>query len=152
MDFLPLFHNLKCRRVMVIGGGEIALRKVRLVAEADAFITIVAKEYCADLIEMRDTNAKKGIHNLELITAPYEQKYIENNPEAVLVIAATNDPELNREVSKHAQQAHMLSNVVDDPGYSTVIFPSIVDRSPIQIAISSGGDAPVLVRLIRTQL
>ena len=152
MDFLPLFHNLKCRRVIVIGGGEIALRKVRLVAEADAFITIVAKEYCNDLIEMRDSNAKKGIHNLELITAAYQQQYIENNPDAVLVIAATNDPELNREVSKHAQQAHMLSNVVDDPGYSTVIFPSIVDRSPIQIAISSGGDAPVLVRLIRTQL
>ena len=152
MDFLPLFHNLKCRRVIVIGGGEIALRKVRLVAEADAFITIVAKEICADLIEMHDTNAKKGIHNLELITAPYEQQHIQNIPDAVLVIAATNDPELNREVSKHAQQAHMLSNVVDDPGYSTVIFPSIVDRSPIQIAISSGGDAPVLVRLIRTQL
>jgi uroporphyrin-III C-methyltransferase/precorrin-2 dehydrogenase/sirohydrochlorin ferrochelatase len=152
MDFLPLFHNLKCRRVIVIGGGEIALRKVRLVAEADAFITIVAKEYCNDLIEMRDSNAKKGIHNLELITAAYQQQYIENNPDAVLVIAATNDPELNREVSKHAQQGHMLSNVVDDPGYSTVIFPSIVDRSPIQIAISSGGDAPVLVRLIRTQL
>ena len=58
MDFLPLFHNLKCRRVIVIGGGEIALRKVRLVAEADAFITIVAKECCADQIEMRYTNAK----------------------------------------------------------------------------------------------
>ena len=53
MDFLPLFHNLKCRRVIVIGGGEIALRKVRLVAEADAYITIVAKEICTDLIEMR---------------------------------------------------------------------------------------------------
>ena len=152
MDFLPLFHNLKCRRVIVIGGGEIALRKVRLVAEADAYITIVAQEICADLIEMHDTNTKKGIHNLELITASYQQQHIENIPDAVLVIAATNDPELNREVSKHAQQAHMLSNVVDDPGYSTVIFPSIVDRSPIQIAISSGGDAPVLVRLIRTQL
>jgi uroporphyrin-III C-methyltransferase/precorrin-2 dehydrogenase/sirohydrochlorin ferrochelatase len=152
MDFLPLFHNLKCRRVIVIGGGEIALRKVRLVAEADAYITIVAKEICNDLIEMRDINAKKGIHNLELITAAYQQQHIENIPDAVLVIAATNDPELNREVSKHAQQMHMLSNVVDDPGYSTVIFPSIVDRSPIQIAISSGGDAPVLVRLIRTQL
>ncbi|MDG1693365.1 MAG: siroheme synthase CysG [Porticoccaceae bacterium] len=152
MDFLPLFHNLNGKRVIVIGGGEIALRKVRLVAEASALITIVAKEYCADLVEIRDSNAKKGIHNLELITAPYQQQYIENYPEAVLVIAATNDPELNREVSKHAQQAHMLSNVVDDPGFSTVIFPSIVDRSPIQIAISSGGDAPVLVRLIRTQL
>jgi uroporphyrin-III C-methyltransferase/precorrin-2 dehydrogenase/sirohydrochlorin ferrochelatase len=152
MDFLPLFHNLNGKRVIVIGGGEIALRKVRLVAEASALITIVAKEYCADLVDIRDSNAKKGIHNLELITAPYQQQYIENYPDAVLVIAATNDPELNREVSKHAQQAHMLSNVVDDPSYSTVIFPSIVDRSPIQIAISSGGDAPVLVRLIRTQL
>lgn len=152
MDFLPLFHNLNGKRVIVIGGGEIALRKVRLVAEASALITIVAKEYCADLVDIRDSNAKKGIHNLELITAPYQQQHIENYPDAVLVIAATNDPELNREVSKHAQQAHMLSNVVDDPGYSTVIFPSIVDRSPIQIAISSGGDAPVLVRLIRTQL
>jgi uroporphyrin-III C-methyltransferase/precorrin-2 dehydrogenase/sirohydrochlorin ferrochelatase len=152
MDFLPLFHNLNGKRVIVIGGGEIALRKVRLVAEASALITIVAKEYCSDLVDIRDSNAKKGIHNLELITAPYQQQYIENYPDAVLVIAATNDPELNREVSKHAQQAHMLSNVVDDPGYSTVIFPSIVDRSPIQIAISSGGDAPVLVRLIRTQL
>jgi uroporphyrin-III C-methyltransferase/precorrin-2 dehydrogenase/sirohydrochlorin ferrochelatase len=152
MDFLPLFHNLNGKRVIVIGGGEIALRKVRLVAEANALITIIAKEYCADLVDIRDSNAKKGIHNLELITAPYQQQHIENYPDAVLVIAATNDPELNREVSKHAQQAHMLSNVVDDPGYSTVIFPSIVDRSPIQIAISSGGDAPVLVRLIRTQL
>ena len=152
MDFLPLFHNLNGKRVIVIGGGEIALRKVRLVAEANALITIIAKEYCADLVEIRDSNVQKGIHNLELITAPYQQQYIENYPDAVLVIAATNDPELNRQVSKHAQQAHMLSNVVDDPGYSTVIFPSIVDRSPIQIAISSGGDAPVLVRLIRTQL
>ena len=100
MDFLPLFHNLKCQRVIVVGGGEIALRKVRLVAEADAFITIIAKEFCTDLIEMKDSNAKNGIHNLELITAPYQQQFIENNPSAVLVIAATNDPELNREVSK----------------------------------------------------
>ena len=68
-----------------------------------------------------------------------------------MVIAATNDPELNRLVAEQAQAANMLANVVDDPAYSTVIFPSIVDRSPIQVAISSGGDAPVLVRLLRTQ-
>ena len=67
------------------------------------------------------------------------------------MIAATNDRDLNRLVSEHAQSANILSNVVDDPGFSTVIFPSIVDRSPIQIAISSGGDAPVLVRLLRTK-
>jgi len=72
-------------------------------------------------------------------------------PNIVMVIAATNDRDLNRLVSEHAQSANILSNVVDDPKFSTVIFPSIVDRSPIQIAISSGGDAPVLVRLLRTR-
>jgi len=152
MDFLPLFHNLNNRRVLVIGGGEIALRKVRLVTEAGALITIIAKDFCNDLRKMHIAEQQKGIHTLELITAPYEEKHINLYPKTVLVIAATNDAELNRLVSKHAQAVNILSNVVDDPGYSTVIFPSIVDRSPIQIAISSGGDAPVLVRLIRTQL
>jgi uroporphyrin-III C-methyltransferase/precorrin-2 dehydrogenase/sirohydrochlorin ferrochelatase len=152
MDYLPLFHNLNNRLVLVIGGGEIALRKVRLVAESGATITIVAKDFCSDLLEMDAIDKQKEIDKLQLIRGAYEKHYIDSNPDAVLVIAATNDAHLNREVSKHAQQANMLSNVVDDPGYSTVIFPSIVDRSPIQIAISSGGDAPVLVRLIRTQL
>jgi uroporphyrin-III C-methyltransferase/precorrin-2 dehydrogenase/sirohydrochlorin ferrochelatase len=152
MDYLPLFHNLNNRRVLVIGGGEIALRKVRLVQEAGAIITIVAKDFCFDLLEMDAVDKQQGIGNLELIRAPYQQQHVQAQPDTVLVIAATNDAQLNREVSQHAQAANMLANVVDDPGYSTVIFPSIVDRSPIQIAISSGGDAPVLVRLIRTQL
>ena len=152
MDYLPLFHNLNNRRVLVIGGGEIALRKVRLVQEAGAIITIVARDFCSDLLEMDAVDKQQGIGNLELIRAPYQQQHIHAQPDTVLVIAATNDAQINREVSQHAQAANMLANVVDDPGYSTVIFPSIVDRSPIQIAISSGGDAPVLVSLIRTQL
>ena len=146
MDYLPLFHNLKQRRVIVIGGGEIALRKIRLVAEAEASITAVAIAFCAELRAMAAES-----ETLQLLEGRYSQDHMHNLQPAVLVIAATNDRELNRAISADAQRLNILSNVVDDPDYSTVIFPSIVDRSPIQIAISSGGDAPVLVRLLRTQ-
>ncbi len=151
MDYLPLFHNLKGRNILVIGGGEIALRKVRLVQEASAIITIVAKEFCPDLLEMDARDKEHGCNGLILITAGYEHQHMLDLPNIVMVIAATNDRDLNRLVSEQAQAANILSNVVDDPKFSTVIFPSIVDRSPIQIAISSGGDAPVLVRLLRTK-
>ncbi|MDB2554956.1 siroheme synthase CysG [Porticoccaceae bacterium] len=151
MDYLPLFHNLKGRRIVVVGGGEIALRKVRLVQEASALIIIIAKDFCPDLLEMAAKDKASGCNGLELITAGYEHQHLLQYPDTVMVIAATNDRDLNRLVSEHAQAANMLSNVVDDPGFSTVIFPSIVDRSPIQVAISSGGDAPVLVRLLRTR-
>ena len=151
MDYLPLFHNLKGRRTVVVGGGEIALRKVRLVQEASALITIIAKDFCPDLLEMDAADKKHGCNGLELITAAYQHEHLLSYPDTVMVIAATNDRDLNRLVSEHAQAANMLSNVVDDPSFSTVIFPSIVDRSPIQVAISSGGDAPVLVRLLRTR-
>ncbi|MCT2530980.1 siroheme synthase CysG [SAR92 clade bacterium H921] len=151
MDYLPLFHDLKGRRILVVGGGEIALRKVRLVQEASALITIIAKDYCPDLLAMDAKDTADGCNGLELITDAYEHRHLLAYPDTVMVIAATNDRDLNRLVSEHAQAANMLSNVVDDPGFSTVIFPSIVDRSPIQVAISSGGDAPVLVRLLRTR-
>ncbi|MGB1402456.1 MAG: siroheme synthase CysG [Porticoccaceae bacterium] len=151
MDYLPLFHKLKGQRVVVVGGGEIALRKVRLVHDAGALITLIAKDFCPDLLAMHRSDTEQGGNTLELITAAYEREHLLHYPDAVLVIAATNDAELNRQVSEHAQSGNMLSNVVDDPGFSTVIFPSIVDRSPIQVAISSGGDAPVLVRLLRTR-
>lgn len=152
MDFLPLFHNLKGRQVLVVGGGEVAVRKVRLVHDASALVTVVAKEFCPDLLEMARVDQKSGHNTINLITAPYDHSHMVDLAPIVLVIAATNERKLNHLVSEHAQAGNILANVVDDPAFSTVIFPSIVDRSPIQIAISSGGDAPVLVRLLRTQL
>ena len=76
MDYLPLFHNLKGRRVVVVGGGEIALRKVRLVQEAGALITLVAKNFCPDLLDMHSSDSKQGSNRLELITATYEHKHL----------------------------------------------------------------------------
>lgn len=149
MDYLPLFHQLSGRRVLVIGGGEVALRKVHLVHEAGARITLVATDFCDELLVMADGSRDNP---LELVVDSYQQHYLDTYSHAVLVIAATNDADVNHSVSEHARRRKILVNVVDDPSYSDVIFPSIVDRSPIQIAISSGGSAPVLVRMIRTQL
>ena len=137
--------------LFVIGAGSGGVRAARMVHEASALVTVVAKEFCPDLLEMARVDQKSGHNAINLITAPYDHSHMVDLAPIVLVIAATNDPELNRLVAEQAQEANILANVVDDPAYSTVIFPSIVDRSPIQIAISSGGDAPVLVRLLRTK-
>ncbi len=143
MDLLPLFHNLRGRRCLVIGGGDVALRKLRQLADAGAAIEVVAPQINQAIREL----AKK--HTLSFQERPFVQEDIAG---AVLVVAATNDDEVNAQVSRLAQAANIPVNVVDSPELCTVVFPSIVDRSPVQIAISSGGNAPVLARMLRTRL
>lgn len=143
MDYLPLFHNLRGRPCLLVGGGQIALRKLRLLVDAGAVVTVLAPDICQD-IQQLSKNA-----NIQLLKSEYAAKHLSNK---VLVIAATNDASTNAGVSEDARRQNVPVNVVDDPAHSTVIFPSIVDRSPIQIAISSGGHAPVLARLLRSKL
>jgi len=143
MDFLPLFHNLQDCRVLVVGGGEIALRKSRLLREAGAVLRVVAPEIEAELAQM--VSASGG----ELHARPYVVSDLDG---CVLVIAATDDQPLNAQVSADAKARYLPVNVVDSPALCSVIFPAIVDRSPLLIAVSSGGDAPVLARLMRAKL
>ncbi len=143
MDFLPLFHNLKGRPVLVVGGGEIALRKARLLSEAGAVLRVVAPGVEAQLSELVAQNGGQTII----------RGYLAGDLSGcVLAIAATDDEPLNEQVSKDAQALGMPVNVVDSPQLCTVIFPAIVDRSPLMIAVSSGGDAPVLARLMRARI
>ncbi|ELS42421.1 sirohydrochlorin ferrochelatase [Pseudomonas syringae KCTC 12500] len=143
MEFLPLFHNLRGSRVLVVGGGEIALRKSRLIADAGAVLRVVAPEIEAQLSELV---AQSGG---ERILRGYSECDLDG---CVLIIAATDDEPLNAQVSRDARLRCVPVNVVDAPALCTVIFPAIVDRSPLVIAVSSGGDAPVLARLIRAKL
>ena len=143
MDFLPLFHNLKGRPVLVVGGGEIVLRKARLLSEAGAVLRVVAPEVEAQLSELVAQGGGQTII----------RGYLAGDLSGcVLAIAATDDEPLNEQVSKDAQALGMPVNVVDSPQLCTVIFPAIVDRSPLMIAVSSGGDAPVLARLMRARI
>lgn len=143
MEFLPLFHHLRGRRVLVVGGGDIALRKSRLLAAAGAVLRVVAPWVEQ---ELRDLVASSGG---EVCDRGYEEV---DQDGCVLVIAATDDEPLNARVSQDAHRRGVPVNVVDAPALCSVIFPAIVDRSPLVIAVSSGGDAPVLARLIRARL
>ena len=124
MDYLPLFAALKDRPVLVVGTGEIADRKIAFLQRAGAQVQIVAE-------------------------ADFAESQIDS---VVLVIAATEDRALNSRISAAAQARHRLVNVVDDQPLCSFIFPSIVDRSPLLVAISSGGTAPVLARVLREKI
>ncbi|SDG02748.1 siroheme synthase CysG [Phytopseudomonas seleniipraecipitans] len=143
MDFLPLFHKLQGRRALVIGGGEVALRKARLLADAGALLRVVSPEVGAELRELVEHGAG------ELLVRGYLPSDLQG---VSLVIAATDDVPLNAQISEQAQALGIPVNVVDAPALCSVIFPAIVDRSPLIVAISSGGDAPVLARLIRAKI
>lgn len=143
MDFLPLFHNLQGRHVLVVGGGEIALRKARLLADAGACLRVVAPEIDSQLVALVE-QSQGLVHRRGYASGDLEG--------AVLAIAATDDEPLNAQISRDAQARGVPVNVVDAPALCSVIFPAIVDRSPLIVAVSSAGDAPVLARLIRAKI
>ncbi|HDZ54908.1 MAG TPA: uroporphyrinogen-III C-methyltransferase [Pseudomonas xinjiangensis] len=143
MEYLPLFHNLRGRAVLVVGGGDIALRKARLLSEAGAILRVVAPEIERELFQL------VGQGGGECMERGYQSSDLQG---AVLVIAATDHEALNAQVSADAQAQNLPVNVVDAPDLCTVIFPAIVDRSPLIIAVSSGSHAPVLARLTRARI
>lgn len=143
MDFLPLFHDLRGRLVLVVGGGDIALRKARLLTEAGARLRVVALEIEPELVGLLEQQGG------EALLQGYQTGQLDG---AQLVIAATDDAALNARVSRDAQARSLPVNAVDAPEHCTVIFPAIVDRSPLVVAVSSGGHAPVLSRLTRARI
>lgn len=143
MDYLPLFHRLSGDWVLVVGGGDVALRKARLLASAGARLRVVAPCIGEELLQLV---ASQGG---ECLVEGYGEAHLQS---VVLVIAATNDPVLNAQVFQDARSRQIPVNVVDAPEMCSVIFPAIVDRSPLVVAVSSGGNAPVLARLLRARL
>jgi len=143
MDHLPVFINLRQKPCLVVGGGDIALRKVNLLLKAQAKIKCISPEFCSGLIELSRENS------LDLIERNFESTDIDKQS---VIIAATNDDKINALVSSLAHESGIPINVVDSPDLSSFIMPSIVDRSPVMIAVSSSGKAPVLARIIRAKL
>lgn len=143
MGFLPIFLNLSDQPCLVVGGGEIASRKIRQLLKAGGKVTVVAPELCD---EVAATVARKIINH---IAETFAEHHLDD---MVLVIAATDDETINKKVSELAKSRNIPVNVVDNPKLCSFIMPSVVDRSPVQIAISTGGASPVLARLLRARL
>lgn len=137
--YFPVFLKLAGRRVLVVGGGEVALRKIRLLRRAGARIEVVARELLPELAALDVTR----------IAGEFEPAQLQG---CVLVVAATDDAALNARVADAAQKLSIPVNVVDDGAASTYITPSIVDRAPLLVAISSGGAAPLLARRLRERI
>jgi uroporphyrin-III C-methyltransferase/precorrin-2 dehydrogenase/sirohydrochlorin ferrochelatase len=143
MDYLPVFLRLDGQPVVVVGGGSVALRKTDWLRRAGARVTIVAPRLHPQLA----LRVARG--ELTHVAAEF---CAEQLARAVAVVAATAEPGVNAAVSASARERGVPVNVVDDAELSTFIFPAIIDRSPIVVAVSSAGQAPVLARRVREQI
>ncbi len=140
MDFLPVFHRITGKLCLIVGGGEVAHRKAAVLIEAGARVRVVAPELAESFADLPD---------IEYIAARFAPEHLEG---ANLAIAATDDSDVNRQVSELAQARNIPVNVVDAPELCSFIMPAILDRSPMMVAFSSGGASPVLTRMLRGKL
>lgn len=143
MDFLPIFLDLKQQSCLVVGGGDIAARKAGLLLKAQADVTIVAPKLSSSTQKLVTS---QQVHWLEDRFDPSQLG------QERLVIAATDDEKVNAAVYEAAKARNILVNVADSPDHCDFILASILDRSPIVVAVSSGGDSPVLARNLRARL
>ena len=143
MDHLPIFINVRQNPCLVIGGGDIALRKINLLIKAQAKVDCLSPLFCEGITNLSQNG------DVNLIQKRFESDDIKDY---AIIIASTDDSSVNALISKSAKKARIPVNVVDSPELSSFIMPSIVDRSPVIIAVSSAGKAPVLSRMIRAKL
>ncbi|EPN9527119.1 siroheme synthase CysG [Cronobacter malonaticus] len=143
MDHLPIFCQLRHRACLLVGGGDVAERKARLLLEAGAALTVNALTFAPQF----EAWAKQGM--LRLVQGEFNASLLDD---CWLAIAATDDDAVNNHVSEAAEARRIFCNVVDAPKQASFIMPSIIDRSPLMVAISSGGTSPVLARLLREKL
>ena len=142
MKYFPIFFNLEGRRVLIVGGGEQALQKVRLLRKTPAHIAVVGQSMDPELLAYGDDR-------IALIARRFEPADLNG---AALVFVATGDPARDEEVATAARARDIPVNVVDRPAESTFIMPAIVDRDPVTVAIGAEGAAPVLARQLKSRI
>lgn len=144
MNYFPLFIDLKNQNCLVVGAGEVAARKIELLAKAGANITVIAPEISHTITQFAADSPAINIIPRDFSTTDIHQQR--------LIISATNQADINTLVAQTAHQHNIPVNVVDNPKLCSFIVPAIIDRSPVIAAVSSGGASPVLARLLRAKL
>lgn len=143
MEYLPAFLVVRDKPCLVVGGGDVAARKIEMLQRAGARVTVVSPT-----INQRVAATGTTV-NLKHIAAPFSPEHLDG---MVVAVAATDNESVNQHVAREAQRRNVPVNVVDRPALCTFVFPSVIDRSPIVVAVSSAGASPVLARHLRAKL
>ncbi|HHT9138851.1 MAG TPA: precorrin-2 dehydrogenase/sirohydrochlorin ferrochelatase family protein [Candidatus Wunengus sp. YC60] len=138
--YYPILLNIQDKKCLVVGGGNVAWRKVCSLKEAGARVTVVSPEFCPEM--ERETG-------IERIQQKYEEGFLNG---AWVVVASTDDEEVNKKIYYDATKRSILVNVVDRPEFCSFIVPATVSRGDLSISISTGGASPALARNIRENL
>ena len=141
--YYPVYLNIKDRKCIVVGGGVVAERKINLLLKKGANITIISPDLTDNLHSLAEEN--KITH----IKDKFHERYLEK---AQLIIGATNDNRVNKEIYNAAKKRNILVNIVDSPKYCNFIVPSVVERGDLIISISTSGRSPALSKKIRKEL
>ncbi|WP_423908382.1 siroheme synthase CysG [Candidatus Spongiihabitans sp.] len=145
MKYLPLMHNFERKTCLIVGGGKVALRRAKSVLAAGGIVDVIAPTCLPELFDLvhqyKSGQYKNGQYQAEDI-----------DPRYALVIAATNDRQINQAIAQQCKAKNILVNVVDDSSLCDVTFPAIVDRNPILVAISSGSASPQFSKLLRERI
>ena len=141
--YYPILLNISGKKCVVVGGGQVALRKVTTLLEHGASVEVISPDLCSELSQLAESG------EIRVLQRSYRAGDLQD---AVIAIAATNDSNTNLEVVKEARRKAVLVNVVDDAESSDFIVPSYMRRGDVTIAISTGGRSPALARKIRNRL
>ena len=144
MSYLPLFIETTGKKCLIVGGGKVASRKLIPILKAKMKVTLISPE----VIEEIELNFQKN-KNLKIIKRKFEPEDIKGQ---FLIIAATNEKTTNQKIAKLSKDNNILVNMAEDSLSGNTLIPSVVDRDPIKIAVSSGAASPILTRLVKTKL
>jgi len=141
--YYPIFLNISGKRCVVVGGGQVAHRKIRTLLEHNADVQVISPDLCPELGQLAESG------KIEVLHRDYRAGDLRK---AFIAVAATNDSDINLEIVKEARKNAVLVNIVDDAENSDFILPSHIHRGDLTIAISTAGKSPALTRKIKNKL
>ena len=144
MSYLPLFIDVTGEKCLVVGGGKVASRKLIPILSTNMIVTLISPDIIDEIHQ-----ASNEHKNLKIIKRKFNNDDIEDQ---FLIVAATNDTKINKEIAKISKEKNILINMAEDSISGNTLIPSVVDRDPIKIAVSSGAASPILTRLVKTKL
>jgi precorrin-2 dehydrogenase / sirohydrochlorin ferrochelatase len=143
MKYYPVNLNIKHRKCLVVGGGPVAFRKAKMLMDCGAEVTVVSMDFCDEFEKF------SNIPSISLV----QRKYFSSDlDEKFLVIGATDDSDLNRQISEDAEKKNMLCNIADVPKICNFILPSVIRRGDLVISVSTSGKSPAFAKRLRKDL